>query len=190
MNSNNNNSSNNHNQFNRNQPLLLNEYLGRRRRNDGQAQQPPVNQVQPPVNQMQRQIHNNRRGNEEFRGDQVVEEEEIDDDFTERSLVEDEPLNFCALPSNGVSVLLSGPEFNHLRKEIIALKRQNRKLTDLVKKRNLELETDFSLAMAARKKLISHSEVTDAIIQNFQVDARDEKEGEEVDKDLQLDEEI
>jgi hypothetical protein len=100
-----------------------NQYIGRRRRRE--------EAVQPPVNQVQRQVHNNRRGNEEFRGDGVVSEEEISENYTEKSLLEAEPVNFCPLPSSGVSVLLTGAEFNHMRNEIIALKRENERLREI-----------------------------------------------------------
>jgi hypothetical protein len=112
-------SSNNSNTNTNTNNNARNQYIGRRRRRE--------EAVQPPVNQVQRQVHNNRRGNEEFRGDGVVSEEEISENYTEKSLKEEAPVNFCPLPSTGVSVLLTGEEFNYMRKEIISLKKKNEK---------------------------------------------------------------
>jgi hypothetical protein len=153
---------------------------------------------------VQRQVHNNRRGNEEFRGDGVVSEEEISENYTEKSLLEAEPVNFCPLPSSGVSVLLTGAEFNHMRNEIIALKRENerlreiseenRKLKEWVHKRNLQLETEYWNAKCERnakrrmlRKSKNHWYFEDSVIQNFRVDANREKESNEVPKDWQVD---
>jgi hypothetical protein len=111
MNSNNNNNNTNSNN-NNNNVTFLNRRRGREEN------------IQP--NQMR--VRNVRRHGEEFRGEGYEEEEEVSENITDKSLEESEPMNFRPLPSDNVSVVLSGQEFNHMRNEIIALKRDYRKI--------------------------------------------------------------
>lgn len=164
----NNNNNNNNNSNNNDNGSFLNRRRGRGEEEEADSQPRQV------------QVTNVRRGSEEFRGENAGNDEEIQDNFTERSL-------YFEVPPEEDSVWLSQQESANLHREINNLRSQVQRLRDWVLRRNAHIRVDGFLAQSARQRQISRRQLAGAVLRHLTRTAEEEEEEGEIEPELRLD---